>query len=109
MKFFLLDFPNRMSCKNCNGVMLVNIFFKIFFQFFKIRVECYFKDGFVCSRNFNNCAVLLSENLTNSVAEPGGEGAVEGYIDLSTKMPNKENTTLLALLRLFVASEWTTK
>ena len=32
-----------MSCKNCNGVMLVNIFFKIFSQFFKILVECPFK------------------------------------------------------------------
>ena len=42
-KFFLLDFLNRMSCKNRNGVMLVNIFLKIFSQFFKIRVECPFK------------------------------------------------------------------
>ena len=32
-----------MICKNRNGVMLVNIFFKIFLQFFKIRVECPFK------------------------------------------------------------------
>ena len=32
-----------MSCKNRNGVMLVNIFFKIFSQFFKIRAECPFK------------------------------------------------------------------
>ena len=36
-----------MSCKNCNGVLLVNIFFKIFLQFFKIRVECPFK-GLTC-------------------------------------------------------------
>ena len=43
MKFFHLDFLNRMSCENRNGVMLVNIFFKIFSQFFKIRVECPFK------------------------------------------------------------------
>ena len=33
-----------MSRKNCNGVMLVNTFFKIFSHFFKIRVECPFKD-----------------------------------------------------------------
>ena len=37
------DFLNRMSCKNCNGVMLVNIFLKIFSQVFKFRVECSFK------------------------------------------------------------------
>ena len=43
MKFFSLDFRNLMSCKNCNGVMLVNLFFKIFFQFSKNRVECPFK------------------------------------------------------------------
>ena len=42
MKFFLLDFLYWISCKNRNGVMLVNIFFKIFSQFFKIRVECPF-------------------------------------------------------------------
>ena len=42
-KIFLLDFLNRVSCKNRNGVMLVNILFKIFSQFFKIRVECPFK------------------------------------------------------------------
>ena len=42
MKFFLLDFLKRMSCKNRNGVMLVNIYLKIFFQFLKIRVECPF-------------------------------------------------------------------
>ena len=29
-----------MSSKSRNGVMLLNIFFKIFLQFFKIRVEC---------------------------------------------------------------------
>ena len=34
-----------MSCQNRNGVMLVNIFFKIFSQFFKIRVECPFDRG----------------------------------------------------------------
>ena len=44
MKFFLLDFLNLMSCKNRDGVKLVNIFLKIFSQFFKIRVECPFKD-----------------------------------------------------------------
>ena len=44
MKFFLLDFLNRISCKKRNGVMLVNIFFKIFSQSFKIWVECPFKD-----------------------------------------------------------------
>ena len=43
MKFFPLDFLNRMNCKNRNGVMLVNIFLKIFSQFFKIWVECPFK------------------------------------------------------------------
>ena len=43
MKFFLLNFLNVMSCKNRNKVMLVNIFFKIFFQFFKIWVTCPFK------------------------------------------------------------------
>ena len=43
MKFFLLDFLNRMSCKNRNGVMLVTIIFQIFSQFFKIRVEWPFK------------------------------------------------------------------
>ena len=32
-----------MSRKNRNEVMLVNIFFKIFSQFFKIRVEFPFK------------------------------------------------------------------
>ena len=32
-----------MSTKNRKGVMLVNIFFQIFFQVFKIRVECSFK------------------------------------------------------------------
>ena len=42
MKFFLLDFLNRMGCKNRNWVMLVNIFLKIFSQFFKIQVECPF-------------------------------------------------------------------
>ena len=40
--FFFIDFPNRMNCKNRNGVMLVNIFLKIFSQFFKIWVECLF-------------------------------------------------------------------
>ena len=39
-EIFLLDFINRMSCKNRDGVMLVNMFFKIFSQFFKIRIEC---------------------------------------------------------------------
>ena len=39
MKFFPLDFFNRMSCNNRNGVMLVNIFFLIFSQFLKIRVK----------------------------------------------------------------------
>ena len=43
MKFFPLDFLNLMSCKNRNGVMVVNIFLKIFSQFFKIWVECHFK------------------------------------------------------------------
>ena len=42
MKFFLLNILNLMSCKNRNGVVLVNIFFKIFSQFFKIRVQCPF-------------------------------------------------------------------
>ena len=32
-----------MNSKNCNGFVLVNIFFKIFSRFFKIRVECPFK------------------------------------------------------------------
>ena len=32
-----------MSTKNRKGVMLVNIFVQIFFQVFKIRVECSFK------------------------------------------------------------------
>ena len=41
-EIFLLDFLNWMSGKNRNGVMLVNIVFKIFSQFFKIRVECPF-------------------------------------------------------------------
>ena len=45
MKFFLLDFLNPMSCSNRNGVMLVNIIFDIFSQFFKIQVECPFKGG----------------------------------------------------------------
>ena len=49
MKFFLLNFLNLMSCEKRNRVILVNIFFKIFSQFFKIRVECpfntYFKLG----------------------------------------------------------------
>ena len=49
MKFFLLDFLNWMSCKNRNGVMLVNIFLKIFSQFFKIRVECPF-NGVILQR-----------------------------------------------------------
>ena len=49
MKLFLLDFLNRMSCKNRNGVMLVNKFFKIVSQFFKIRVECPFKLRFDAS------------------------------------------------------------
>ena len=31
-----------MSCKNCNGLMLVNLIFKIFL-FFKNRVKCPFK------------------------------------------------------------------
>ena len=48
MKIFHLDFLNRMSCKNRNGVMLVNVFFKIFSQFFKIRVECPFKKSCIC-------------------------------------------------------------
>ena len=43
MKFFLLNFLNLMSCMNRIGLMLVNIFFKIFALFFKIRVECSFK------------------------------------------------------------------
>ena len=42
MKIFLLNFLNLMSCKNHSGVMLLNIFFKTFSQFFKIRVECPF-------------------------------------------------------------------
>ena len=40
MRFFLVNFLNLTSCKNCNGVRLVNIFSKIFSQFFKLRVEC---------------------------------------------------------------------
>ena len=48
--------------------------------------------------------------LSQSVAEPGGGGR-RGYrpptpIGMSTKMQNKTNTTLLALLRLFYALEW---
>ena len=45
MKFFLLEFLKLMSCKNRNGVMLANIFFIIFSQFFKIRVECPFNSS----------------------------------------------------------------
>ena len=44
MKIFPLDFLNRMSCKNRNGVMLVNEFFKIFSQFFKIRLKYHLKN-----------------------------------------------------------------
>ena len=55
MKFFLLEFLNLMSCKNRNGVMLANIFFMIFFQFFKIRVEC----------PFNSSQTITSYNPTS--------------------------------------------
>ena len=41
-EIFLLNFLN-LICKNRNGVMVVNIFLKIFSQFFKIRVESPFK------------------------------------------------------------------
>ena len=49
--------------------------------------------------------------LSQSVVEPGGR---RGYspppptppIGMSTKMQNKTNTTLLALLRLFYALKW---
>ena len=45
--------------------------------------------------------------LSQSVAEPGGGGgATVLLIGTSTKMQNKTNTTLLALLRLFYALEW---
>ena len=45
--------------------------------------------------------------LSQSVAEPGGpRGYSPPPIGMSTKMQNKTNTTLLALLRLFNALEW---
>ena len=46
--------------------------------------------------------VRLPSDVSSSVARGGGGGG--GYIlliGLSTKMQNKENTTFLALLRLF--------
>ena len=53
MNFFLLNFLNLMSCKNRNRVMLVNVFFKIFSQFFKIRVECPFNAEMFCVGGLN--------------------------------------------------------
>ena len=45
--------------------------------------------------------------LSQSVAEPGGGGATAlPPIGMSTKMQNKTNTTLLALLKLFYALKW---
>ena len=45
--------------------------------------------------------------LSQSVAEPGGRrGYSSPPIRMSTKMQNKTNTTLLALLRLFYALKW---
>ena len=43
MKFFPFGFLNLVSCKNGNGVMLINLDFKTFPPFFKNRVECPFK------------------------------------------------------------------
>ena len=55
MKFFHLDFLNRMSCKNRNGVMLVNIFLKIFWQFFE-KIECSFKS----KTSLRSCILVLN-------------------------------------------------
>ena len=47
--------------------------------------------------------------LSQSVAEPGGDGGATALlhsIGMLTKMQNKTNTLLLALLRLFYALEW---
>ena len=63
MKFFLLDFLNRMSCKNRKEVMLVNIFFKIFLSFSKFGLnallgsERYIVRLFIFSRQKNGKAV----------------------------------------------------
>ena len=60
MKFFLLDFFYRMNCKNHNGAMLENIFYEIFSQFFKIRVECPFKLRIFIVTTLVNCFARLS-------------------------------------------------
>ena len=43
MKFFRSDFLIMMSCKNCNWVMLVKLFFKFFHHFSKISLNAFLK------------------------------------------------------------------
>ena len=66
------------------------------------------QDQFYDHQNHSSARDLFQKMaLSQSVAEPGGR---RGYspppIGMSTKMQNKTNTTLLALLRLFYALKW---
>ena len=59
------------------------------------------------------CVIMKCNTVTTAVAQPGGKrgggGPIASPIGLSTKTPNKKNTTFLGLLRLFFALEWTEK
>ena len=69
------------------------------------------QDQFYDRQNHSSARDLFQKMaLSQTVAEPGG--GRRGYspppppIGMSTKMQNKTNTALLALLRLFYALEW---
>ena len=67
------------------------------------------QDQFYDHQNHSSARdVFQKMALSQSEAEPGGQ---RGYsppspTGMSTKLQNKTNTTLLALLRLFYALEW---
>ena len=53
--------------------------------------------------------LITNKNSSLARGRAGGLQPPSPPIGLSTKMQNKQNTTFLALLRLFFALEWTTK
>ena len=73
----------------------------------------YLQDQFYDHQNRLSARDVFQEMaLSQSVAEPEGRGGGGGGgyspppIGISTKMQNKTNITLLALLRLLYALEW---